>query len=271
MPRRRSLLAAGAALAVFTVAIVPAPAVAASSVEARYAFAEAVSGGRYAHGQAILDVAGRAQSGSVVLAPTSAGLLTQVPNPIRSSGTAVQFGDAGCQASGATVRCARLGRVSIPSPSGFSPRASNFAVEATIRFTAAPPAGAAGGMNLVQLGNSLTPDEWKLQVDYGKPSCVVRASPGVASFVARPTALTVGVSYRLRCARVGSQLSLTVTPLGAGGIGTPEAPRVAPTSAGGYLDEFGAVPAIQIGSKGSTINPDQLANAVVDDITYALG
>lgn len=244
-------------------------AVAAPTDVARFTFDDNAAGASR-HGQSVRH-AGAAMAPAVVLSPASSTHLTTVTNPVAGRGRALRFGDADCRGS-SPVRCARLARVSVPAGSGsLSPGTRNFSYGAMVRLTAAPRTGAAGGMNVMQLGLSSTADMWKLQLDGGAPSCVVR-NDGRSATVRRPTALKPGVPYRLQCTRTNGRLTLAVTPIYSSGVAGPaEAIRTAAASSAGSLVSFGSAPMFHIGSKGSTTNPDQLSNAIVDDVFVAMG
>jgi hypothetical protein len=83
-----------------------------------------------------------------------------------------------------------------------------FAFGAEIRLTSPPSPGA--GMNVVQFGLALDgEDQWKLQVDYGYPSC--RWSDGKTTVLldgatAMPSRMKVDTWYQVRCARLSDAL-----------------------------------------------------------------
>ena len=91
----------------------------------------------------------------------------------------------------------------IPDADGFG----RFAFGADIRLTEEP--SPAAGMNVFQFGAAGAGlSQWKLQVDYGRPSC--RWSDGTTAVLlmgGEPRSrLPIGVWYRVRCARLSPVL-----------------------------------------------------------------
>jgi hypothetical protein len=272
--RRRTTIRALTGIVACAAAAVPSLATAASTEVGRFGFDELAVGTVLTEGSPVADTAGAPDQGVVKLSPTTSGQLTTVASPLTAGASALQFGAAGC-VTGPTgqVTCAGLARVRVPDATrAFSPLTANFSVSAVVQLLAPVPLTHDGGMNVVQKGWGGTSDYWKLSVDYGRPQCVLKIN-GRSQLVKaeRPMPLEVGVPYRIECARVGTAWTLTVTPLAADGTGTPEPSIRSPRSAAGNLDNFGTDPHVSIGSKGQTLNPDQLSNAIVDDVVFRVG
>ena len=216
---------------------------------------------------------GAAQNGTLDLQGTAPGFITQVTSPISGFGKAMKFGNAGC---GATS-CTQQGTVRILDPAGaFTPGPNNFEWGATVQLTGLPTGM---GMNVIQKGRSgiNSPDMWKLQLDGGKASCVVKVD-GAASAqfgkASTPQALTVGHNYKLRCKRVNGVLTLTVTEFAANGsqIGAPVVHQMSPGGvSAGDLSQFGPDDAVYVGAKGTLSSPDQLRDTILDTVTYWAG
>jgi hypothetical protein len=249
------------------------PAFGASTEILRLKFSETVVGGAYAQGQVIFDGVAPNQDGTVQLLGTAPGFLTQVTNPVSSFGQALKFGTTSCTDAG----CTQLGHVSIPDTTGiFSPHTQNFEWGASVRLNALPTGT---GMNVVQKGRSGNPDMWKLQLDGGVASCVIRVDGGALAIAKTDSALPVGRTFKLRCKRVSGVLTLTVTELiedGMPPVDPPPAPVVygaTPTSgsAAGELNDFGPTNAVFVGGKGTIKQADQLRDTVIDTVTYWAG
>lgn len=250
------------------VLVAATPAFAASTEVLRLKFSETVTGGQYADGQTVFDGIAPNQNGVVDLLGTSPGLLTQVTSPIAGFGPAMKFGTTSCTSSA----CSQLGHVRIADTAGvFSPGTGNFEWGATVQLTALPTGQ---GMNVIQKGRSGTPDMWKLQLDAGKASCVIKVDGAATADFAKASSptLTVGKNYKLRCKRVGGVLTLTVTEFAADGsqLGQTIYPKTSGISAGN-LNDFGTATSVYVGGKGTTNNPDQLRDTILDTVTYWAG
>lgn len=269
-PWRRALIAVAAAGA----CAVPAIAHAVSTEVGRYDISDHAIGTPLPAGDTVADIAGAPEPGTVVVGADSTSILTASASPLTAGGSALEFGDAGCTTdANHNVSCAHLSRVVVPDTAGaFSPLSRNFSVSVVVQLLAPVPTTPDGGMNVVQKGWGGTSDYWKVSVDYGRVQCVLKIN-GSSKLVKaeRLTPLAVGTPYRIDCTRVGSAWTLTVTPLAADGTGTPEPSIKAARSASGNLDNFGVGPAVSIGSKGQTLNPDQLEHAIIDDVVYRVG
>jgi hypothetical protein len=244
------------------------PAFAVSSEILRLKFSETVSGGQYAQGQVAFDGIAPSQDGTVDLLGTAPGFLTQVSSPISGFGSAMKFGTTSCTATA----CTQLGHVRIPDSAGvFAPLSGNFEWGATVQLTALPTGQ---GMNVVQKGRSGSPDMWKLQLDGGVASCIIKVDGATAANFGKAASpqLTVGRNYKLRCKRVSGVLTLTVTEFAADG--TQLSQNVYPKTQGvslGNLNDFGTANSVYVGGKGTASSPDQLRDAVLDTVTYWAG
>jgi len=264
----KTTLAVGVAAACLAVLVFAEPAFGVSTEILRFKFDETLTGGQYAQGQVIVDAMGpNAENGVLDLQGTPAGFITQVTSPIRGFGKAMKFGTTTCGPSS----CTNQGVIKIEDsvPGVFTPGINNFEWGATVQLTA-PSTDM--GMNVIQKGRSGTEDMWKLQLDLGNASCVVKVDGGAVAKAASPQ-LTVGHNYKLRCKRVSGTLTLTVTEFAADGseIGTPVVYPSTGGSAAGMLDHFGTADDVYVGSKGTVSNPDQLRNTILDTVTYWAG
>ena len=274
---KKSTLAVGIAAACLAVPAFAGPAFGVSTEILRLKFDESLGAGvvNYPTGQVIADNVAPAQDGVLDLQGTSAGFITQVTSPISGFGKAMKFGNAGC----GTSTCTSQGVIKIEdSTSGvFTPGSGNFEWGATVQVTSAVTGTM--GMNVIQKGRSATEDMWKLQLDGGKASCILKidnATPASNFGRAETTSpLTVGSNYKLRCKRVGTALTLVVTEFAANGtqIGLPVTyTNSGPVgSATGTLDHFGSADDVFIGAKGTPNSPDQLRNTIIDTVTYWAG
>lgn len=268
----KTTLSVGFVAACLTATGFAGPAYAVSTEILRLKFDETVVGGNYAQNQPVFDAIGTAQDGTVDLQGTSPGFITQVTSPISGFGKAMKFGTTSCPGS----TCSQQGFIKIEdsTPAVFSPGSNNFEWGATVQLTALPGAGTMG-MNVIQKGRSGTEDMWKLQLDAGKASCVVKVDGAAAvdfAKAASPT-LTVGHNYKLRCKRVGGVLTLVVTEFAANGtqIGSPVVYPNTGGTAAGPLDHFGAADDVYVGGKGTATSPDQLRQTILDTVTYWAG
>ena len=71
------------------------------------------------------------------------------------------------------------------------------------------------GDNLVQRGLYESRSQYKLQMDHGRPSCVIKGSEGRVSVFA-PVVADAGAWYRVECSRTASLVTLTLTDLDTG-------------------------------------------------------
>ncbi len=271
-PMKKSTLAVGIAAACLAVPAFAGPAFGVSTEILRLKFDETVTAGNYAQGQTIFDNVAPAQDGILDLQGTAPGFITQVSSPISGFGKAMKFGNAGCGASS----CTSQGVIKIEDsvPGVFTPGSGNFEWGGTVQLTNTI---SGMGMNVIQKGRSATEDMWKLQLDGGKASCVIKidnASPASTFAKAETTsALTVGHNYKLRCKRVSGVLTLVVTEFAANGsqIGSPVTYVNTGGSAVGNVNNFGAADDVYIGAKGTPSSPDQLRDTILDTVTYWAG
>ena len=267
---KKSTFAVGIAAACLAVPAFAGPAFGVSTEILRLKFDETVVAGNYAQGQTIFDNLAPAQNGTLDLQSTAPGFITQVNSPISGFGKAMKFGNAGC---GVATTCTQQGVIKIEDTTAnvFTPNDGNFEWGGTVQLTALPVADSMG-MNVIQKGRSGTEDMWKLQLDAGKASCVVKVDNGVVAKAASPT-LTVGHNYKLRCKRVAGVLTLMVTEFAANGsqIGSPTPYSSTGGSAAGWLDHFGSADDVYIGAKGTPSSPDQLRDTILDTVTYWAG
>jgi hypothetical protein len=99
------------------------------------------------------------------------------------------------------------GIVQPPVVAAFTPGAEQFTYGADIRLTEAP--SPAAGMNVFQYGAAgANLSQWKLQVDYGRPSCRWSDGTTVVLLMAGPPGyqLPIGAWHRVRCARLSPTL-----------------------------------------------------------------
>jgi hypothetical protein len=99
------------------------------------------------------------------------------------------------------------GIVQAPAAPALAPGAERFSFGADIRV-AEPPSPAAG-MNVLQYGAAgANLSQWKLQVDYGRPSCRWSDGTAVVLLMAGPPGYQVplGAWHRVRCARLSPVL-----------------------------------------------------------------
>ncbi len=97
-------------------------------------------------------------------------------------------------------------------PSALGPLDRDFEFGATFRLD--PESSGSdvdNGDNLVQRGSFSDPGQFKIQLDHGVPSCRV-AGDGGEVFVEAAEAVEPDVWYAVSCERVGSEVSLTLTP-----------------------------------------------------------
>jgi hypothetical protein len=120
------------------------------------------------------------------------------------------------------------------------------------------------GDNIFQRGRFTDPSMFKLQVDHGHPSCLLRGSDGDV-LVTSPVEIARQAWYSATCSRVGSQVRLKVTPYPA----DPEADADTVTTAGGSTGTltFDPATAASVGGKLNRLgevarSTDQLNGAV---------
>jgi len=136
------------------------------------------------------------------------------------------------------------------SGQALSPQSADFAYAAVYRLDATSSGSAEdNGDNLFQRGIWSEPSMFKLELDSGHPTCVVKGSEGRVT-VRSPTKVQPNEWYRTVCSRVGDRLKVAVTPYGttdtvraenAGPTGQVAFPASRPASVGGKLSGSGDV------------------------------
>ncbi len=137
------------------------------------------------------------------------------------------------------------------SGAALSPGASDFEYGAVFRLNATSSGRTIdNGDNLLQRGLYEEPSQFKLQLDHGYPSCLVRGSAGQV-FASSPLKVTADKWYRATCSRVGSRVTVQVAPYGGtvapvsavanGTSGTLTFPATEPASIGGKVSPSGVV------------------------------
>ena len=135
--------------------------------------------------------------------------------------------------------------------SALSPGSTDFEYGAVFRLNSTSSGRSIdNGNNLLQRGLYGDPSQFKLQIDHGYPSCLVRGSSGQVS-IASSAKITPDRWYRVTCSRVGSRVTVQVTPYGSaatpvsnvrsGSTGTLAFGSLLPASIGGKLTPAGAV------------------------------
>ena len=142
----------------------------------------------------------------VAVARLSGGNATVVKGPDSSLPRAVKF--PAYVASGSYPRA--VVRLSSLSGGAVSPGSADFEYGAVFRLNATSSGRSIdNGNNLLQRGLYANPAQFKLQVDKGYPSCLVRGSSGQA-YVASGTKVAPDTWYRATCSRVGSRVTVQV-------------------------------------------------------------
>jgi hypothetical protein len=139
--------------------------------------------------------------------------------------------------------------VSLTPVSGhaLSPGSSSFSFGAVYRLDATSSGRSLDdGDNVFQRGRYGDRSVWKLQVDDGHPSCLVKGTGGQA-FVRSPATVTADRWYRTTCTRVGTTLSVEVRPYAGGTAGV----RTTVDAASGDVS-FHSTPPASIGGKLTT-------------------
>jgi hypothetical protein len=183
----------------------------------------------------------------VAVARRSGGQVRVVSGPGGSFPGAVDF--PAYVASGTYPRAVL--RVTPTSGAALSPGADDFEYGAVLRLDAVSSGRSIDdGDNVFQRGLYVDSAQFKLQVDHRRPSCLVRGSAGRV-FVRSATRLTADKWYVVKCARVGSRLSVRVVAYGSsstparavayGRSGTLRFPSSRSAAIGGKLTSEGAV------------------------------
>jgi hypothetical protein len=213
------------------------------------------------------DVAGSAQfqvdgdtAVSIQAVHLDGGRMTVVAGPDASLPSAVDFPD---YVSAGTYPRAVLG-VTATSGGALSPGSSDFEYGAVFRLDSAS-AGRAddNGDNLFQRGRYGEASMFKLQVDHGFPSCLVKGSLG-AVLVTAPTRVQANTWYSTTCSRIGSRVTVEVVPYGGTAA---RASATASASGGSGSLAFDATRSASVGGKltssgGAASSTDQFNGAV---------
>ncbi len=137
------------------------------------------------------------------------------------------------------------------SGDALSPGASDFEYGAVFRLNATSSGRTIdNGDNVFQRGLYEEPSQFKLQLDHGYPSCLVRGSAGQV-FASSSLKVTADRWYRATCSRVGTRVTVQVAPYGStaapvsavanGSSGTLTFPATEPAAIGGKVTRTGAV------------------------------
>ncbi len=183
---------------------------------------------------------------SISVGSLSGGTTRVVAGPDSSLPKAVQF--PSYVGSGTYPRA--VVRLLQSSGDALSPGASNFQYGAVFRLnTVSSGRSVDNGNNLFQRGLYADRAQFKLQIDHGYPSCLVKGSAGRV-FVRSSVKVTPGTWYRTTCSRVGSRVTVAVSRYGAattvsrsvaGSSGTLTFGSSVRASIGGKLAYSGAV------------------------------
>ncbi|MET0997183.1 MAG: LamG domain-containing protein [Marmoricola sp.] len=183
---------------------------------------------------------------SIAVARVSGGNAKVVAGP-DSSTRAVEF--PAYVTSGTYPRA--VVRVTPTSGGGLSPGAANFEYGAVFRLNATSSGRSIdNGDNLFQRGLYQDRAQFKLQIDRGYPSCLVRGSAGRV-YASSRTKVTPNKWYRATCSRVGAKVTVKVVAHGStaapastvvnGSSGTLVFPASQPAAIGGKVTASGAV------------------------------
>jgi hypothetical protein len=183
---------------------------------------------------------------NISVARLSGGTTRVVAGPDSSLPRAVQF--PSYVGSGTYPRA--VVRLLQRSGDALSPGSSNFQYGAVFRLnTVSAGRSVDNGNNLFQRGLYADRAQFKLQIDHGYPSCLVKGSAGRV-FVRSNVKLAPDTWYRTTCSRVGSRLAVSVTRHGSastvsrsvgGSSGTLTFASSVRASIGGKLAYSGAV------------------------------
>jgi len=170
------------------------------------------------------------------------------------------FGSVAVFPSRGEEGAAALVVVPVDDPDPLAPGPGGFVLGADVRLDEGvgdPEAEAAAaehdnGENLVQRGLYSHPAQYKLQLDHGTASCVVRGDAGETK-VSLPERLRAETWYRLRCVLAGDELSLQARDVHGvepdqdvtvpAGVGTVAFPAGLPLAVGAKVGPDGQVPA----------------------------
>jgi PKD repeat protein len=143
--------------------------------------------------------------------------------------------------------------VSVTPTSGgaLSPGAADFEYGAVFRLNATSSGRSIdNGDNVFQRGLYEDASQFKLQIDHGYPSCLVRGSAGQV-FASSSLKVTAGKWYRATCSRIGTKVTVQVSAYGSnvapvraatnGSSGTLTFASTQPAAIGGKVSRSGAV------------------------------
>lgn len=127
----------------------------------------------------------------------------------------------------------------------------SFGADFNLNTRSSTPDSKDNGDNLIQRGLAGSATQYKIQIDAGKPSCVVRQGTTIVTAKATQV-IERGTWYRAICQRTGTTVTLTVTRLSTGAqVPTTPGSSAAvldlsiatgvPMSIGGKLSDAGAV------------------------------
>jgi hypothetical protein len=184
----------------------------------------------YANGGVLKVAAGRGTGNLAVAAPAHTGTATP---------------------KSAVIRVSNAGTTDLldPGTGNFS-----FGADFVLNTASATPGSKDDGDNLIQRGLAASATQYKIQIDRGKPSCVLRTQTTTVSATATQV-IERNVWYRAVCSRTTSggatTVTLTVTRLGGGtAVSTQARAEVpldlsldtrVPLSIGGKLSEAGTL------------------------------
>jgi hypothetical protein len=192
-------------------------------------------------------VVGGNTSVKISVASLSGGKARVAAGPSRALPRAVDF--PSYVASGSYPRA--VVRLAPASGGALSPGAGGFEFGAVLRLDAASSGRSVdNGNNLLQRGLYGDSSQFKLQLDGGYPSCLVRGSSGQVS-VRSATKVASNSWYTVTCSRVGTRVSIKVQRYGSsaapasrsagGSTGTVTFRTSVPASIGGKLTSAGSV------------------------------
>lgn len=134
------------------------------------------------------------------------------------------------------------------------------------------PGSSDNGDNVFQRGLYNDASQYKLQVDGRRPSCRVSGSAG-AVFVRSPVSLQAGQWYRMTCTRDGDTVTLAVSDLNAGTVGTTTS--TSGTGATGSMTPSSSQVPLSVGGKlnadGSVASSTDQFNGTVDTVRLLIG
>lgn len=176
------------------------------------------------------------------------GRAVTVPGPSMALPSAIQFPS---YSDSATYPRAAIG-LTPTAGQALSPESSNFEYGAVFRLDQNSSGDTLdNGDNLFQRGLHGEGSQFKLQLDHRYPSCVVSGSAGRV-LVRSNAKVTPDEWYRVTCSRIGSEVTVAVTPYGSGdtentstsgGTGTLTFEPSRPASIGGKLTRSGSIAA----------------------------